>query len=336
MTDFVNGNYTITDGEVSNDFNSNNCVISEELAELNNLSVGDTITLVNPDNTKLTYELTITGIYKENSDTSRDMTNMFTSSANTIITSDKVVEEILSDDEDLSVTITPTFILTSKEVAEDFANEVKEKGLSEYYTITNNVETVESATKSIKNVKTFATTFLVITLIIGGVVLFIINMINIRERKYEIGVLRTIGMKKSLVVIQFMTELLVVTIFGLLIGAGVGATCSVKVANNLLANEIENASSETENINKNFGRDMQDMPGTPEGNPEEETNESRKATRINGTKTIEEIDTINAIVDYKVLLELLGIGLLLTMISSISACIAIARFQPLQILKERS
>ena len=358
MIDFISGNYTIIDGEVSTDFDGSDCVISEELAELNEISVGDTITLVNPDNTKLTYELTVTGIYKENSNTSKDMSNMFTSSANTIITNSNVVEKMAADSEDLSLTVTPTFILTSKDVIEDFTNEVKEKGLSEYYTITNNVDTVESATKSINNVKTFATTFLIITLVIGGVVLFVINMINIRERKYEIGVLRTIGMKKSLVVIQFMTELLVVTLFGLLVGAGVGSTCSVKIANSLLANEIANANEEQENISKNFGHNGNNRPSEqPVEEVSEETKEQeteskstkeeekieeveekqeQKATRINGTKEIEKIDKINAIVDYKVLLELLGIGVLLTVVSSISACIAIARFQPLQILKERS
>ena len=344
MTDFINGNYTIVDGEVSTNFDSNDCVISEELAELNELKVGDKITLVNPDNSKLTYELTITGIYKENSDTSKDMSNMFTSSANTIITNSTVVEKMAADDEDLSLTVTPTFILTSKDVVEEFTKEVKEKGLSEYYKVTDNTDEVASATKSISNVKTFATTFLLITLIIGGVVLFVINMINIRERKYEIGVLRTIGMKKGLVVLQFMVELLVVTLFGLLVGAGIGATCSVKVANNLLATEIANASEEQENIDKNFGHggpqestnkeESEEKTTSDEKTKEEST--SKKATRINGTKEIEEIDKINAIVDYKVLLELLGIGVLLTIISSISACIAIARFQPLQILKERS
>ena len=337
MTDFISGKYTITDGEVSTDFTANNCVISEELAELNKISVGDTITLVNPDKTSLTYKLTVTGIYKENTDTSNDMSNMFTSSANTIITNSTVVEKMASDYSDLSLTITPTFILTSKDVVDEFTAEVKEKGMSEYYKITDNVETVESATKSINNVKTFATTFLVITLIIGGVVLFVINMINIRERKYEIGVLRTIGMRKSLVVFQFMTELLIVTVFGLCIGAGIGATTSVSVANNLLETEIANAQEEKENINKNFGFGGMTPPDME--SPKEQSSETKaenKATRINGTKTIEEIDEINAIVDYEVLLELLGIGLLLTVVSSISACIVISRFQPLQILKERS
>ena len=333
MSDFITGNYTITEGEVSSDFTSNNCVVSEELATLNELKVGDTIKLVNPDNSKLTYEIIVSGIYKENSDQASDMRNMFSNSANTIITNSTMVEKILADDEDMGVTVTPTFILTSTEVAESFANEVKEKGLSEYYTVTDNVETVTGATKSISNVKTFATTFLIITLIIGGVVLLVINMINIRERKYEIGVLRTIGMKRITVITQFMFELLIVCVFGLLIGAGVGAVSSVSVANSLLANEIENASTDMEGINENFGGSMNRPPDVPDDKGDRGDRNNRN---FNGVVTIEQVDSMEAVVDFKVLLQLLAIGVSLTIVSSISSCVAIARFSPLTILKERS
>lgn len=324
MSDFINGNYTITDGEVSSDFESNGCVVSEELATLNEVKVGDTIKLVNPDNTKLTYEFVVSGIYKENSDQASDMRNMFSNSANTIITNSNIVEKILGDDSELGVTVTPTFILTSSDVASLFSAEVKEKGLSEYYQVTDNTETVGASTKSISNVKTFATTFLIITLIIGGVVLFVINMINIRERKYEIGVLRTIGMKKISVIGQFMFELLVVCIVGLLIGAGVGAMSSVSVANRLLENEISNASADMEDINKNFGGSMNDS------RPDKPNN-----MKFSGVVNIEQVDTMEAVVDFKVLMQLLLIGVSLTVVSSISSCVAIARFSPLTILKER-
>ena len=317
MRDFIDGKYIITDGEVNSDFESNSCVISEELATLNDLKVGDTITIVSPNDEKVTYELVISGIYKENSDISEDMSVMFSSSANTVITNHTVIEKLKEQDEKFTATITPTYILKNKEVVELFEKEVKEKGLSEYYTITNNLETITSATKSIVNVKKFAITFLLITLAIGGVVLFVINMINIRERKYEIGVLRTIGMKKSTLITQFMIELIIVCVIGLSLGAFIGSKLSVNVANNLLQNEINNSKVEYQNVNKNFGgRDID-------------------FNKI-GIANIEQIDKIDAIVDIKVLFELLGIGLLLTIISGISSLIAIARFQPLQILKERS
>ena len=94
-----------------------------------------------------------------------------------------------------------------KDDIEAFANEVKEKGLNDYYTVNTNLDELENATKSVENVRTFSTTFLIIALIIAAVVLFVINMINIRERKYEIGVYRTIGVSKFKLTTQFILEL---------------------------------------------------------------------------------------------------------------------------------
>ncbi|MCR4581865.1 MAG: ABC transporter permease [Bacilli bacterium] len=318
MKDFINGNYTIIEGNISDDFNSKNCIISEELATLNELKVGDTITIVDTNNEKNTYEFTITGIYKENTDDAKDTTTMFTNSANKIITNVNAIKEILTNNENLTPNIDPVFIIKDKESVEKFEAEVKEKGLSDYYKVSNNLEDIENATKSITNVKVFATTFLIITLVIGGVVLAVINMINIRERKYEIGVLRTIGMKKYKLALQFMLELLIVCLVSLGIGAGVGAYASVPVANNLLASEIKNNTEENDNIKGNFGiRDFE------------------KDFDF-GVAKVDEVDNINAVVDIKVLGELLGLGILLTLVSSLASMIAISRFSPLNILKERS
>ncbi len=324
MKDFINGSYQITDGEVSDDFASASCVISEELATLNELSVGDKITLVDVDNDKNTYEFTITGIYKENTDESNNMASMFSNSANEIITNVNAIKNILSKNEDLSATITPTFILNSKDDIEKFNKEVEDKGISEYYTLVNNLEQIENATSSIDNVKNFATTFLIITLIIGSVVLVVINMINIRERKYEIGVLRTIGMKKIKVSCQFMLELLIVCIVSLMLGALIGAFTSVPVANSLLKNEIENTTTSYDDVSKNFGINNGDRPAD-------------NGHKYNfGIAQIKQVDKIDAVVDFKVLGELLGIGVLLTLLSSLASMITISRFSPLTILKERS
>ena len=349
MKDFINGTYTITDGEVSSDFESNNCVISEELATLNNLKVGDTITIVDPKTTSNTYELIVSGIYKESSDTSSDMTSMFTNSANNIITNVKFIKTILEKNSDLEATITPTFIIKDKESVELFEKEVSEKGLSEYYKVTNNLEEIESATEVVNNVKIFATTFLIITLAIGGIVLVVINMINIRERKYEIGVLRTIGMKKSKVSIQFMSELLIVCIISLVIGAFGGSLLSVPVSNMLLSNEIENANSKYNDISNNFGRGPREFIDDRNNNREETTVENKETNNNEtvkeevkeekydfGIANISEIKSMDAVVDFKILLKLLGIGVSLTLLSSLATMIAISRFSPLTILKERS
>lgn len=317
MSEFVSGNYKVTDGEVFEDFDSNNCLINSELATLNNLKVGDTITVT--DTASNIYDLVISGIYEEKEETDSGM-KMFANSANTIITSSNFISKMSETNQDLAVTTSPTFILTSSAVVDKFSSELTSKGLNENLTVQTNLDQVENATSTISNVKTFAVTFLIITLIIGAVVLLIINMINIRERKYEIGVLRTIGMKKSKVCLQFVLELLIVAFSSLLLGAFTGAMVSVPVSNSLLKNEITASQESSNNIQENFGHG---------GNKQNDR-------KFNGVANVEAFDSIDATVDMKVLLELLGIGLSLTLISSLSAILSIEKFLPLTILKERS
>ena len=314
MNEFISGSYKITDGEIFTDFTSNNCLINSEFATINNLKVGDTITFT--DDNDNTYQLVISAIFEE---ASSDNKSMFSSSANTIITSSSFINKMSTTNSELKVSVNPTFILTSKDVVDKFSSELTSKGLDENLMVTTNLESIDESVSTISNVKTFAVTFLVITLIIGAAVLLIINMINIRERKYEIGVLRTIGMKKTKVCLQFILELLIVALASLLLGAGIGSFASVPVSNKLLANEIATSKNENNNIRENFGK-----------------NDKFNDKKFNGVARVEAFDSINATVDVKVLLELLAIGLSLTLISSISATVSIQKFSPLTILKERS
>lgn len=242
---------------------------------------------------------------------------MYSQSANKIITGSGVIDLLVQDDSTLVANITPSFIVESKDVVDLFIEEVRQKGLNEYYTINTNLEELESATKSIENVKTFATTFLIITLIISSIVLFVINMINIRERKYEIGVFRTIGVSKFKLTMQFVLELLIVSIVMLIIGVTCGSYLSKPIGNLLLQNEIEDAKVQEQEISDNFGKGPMDM-------------------EFKGNIQVQEIETIDAVVDVNVVMELLGIGVLLTLISSLASMISIQRFSPLTILKERS
>lgn len=247
MTDFINGSYTIIEGEVSNDFTQNNCVINEELATLNEISVGDTISFQDSNNEK-NFLFIVTGIYSDNKESDNPM-SLFSNSANTIITNTSAIIHI-EEELSTSATINPTFVLTNEDVLEDFEEELKEKGLNEYFTLQTNLDSANSSLSTISNVSSFATTFLIITLIIGTIILFVINMINVRERKYEIGVLRTIGMKKQTLTLQFVFELLMITIVSLVIGASIGMIASVPVSNKLLENEIRTSQNEQTTIEK--------------------------------------------------------------------------------------
>ena len=58
--------------------------------------------------------------------------------------------------------------------------------------------------------------------------------------------------------------------------------------------------------------------------------------QFNNRGQVETIDSIEAVVDFTVVMQLLGIGILLTLMSSLASMISIQRFSPLTILKERS
>ena len=322
MEDFQKGNKSVTDGQMITDFSEFECVINEELATLNNVKVDDTIKLKN-SNTGKTYDFKVVGIYKESNDTD-DTQSMYSKSVNTIIVGADLVKKLIEDDSSIVTNITPSFVLKGEKYIDKFSKELESKGLNESYTLSTNLDEIEGATKSIQNVGTFATTFLVITLIISSVVLLIINMINIRERKYEIGVFRTIGLSKIKLTTQFIIELAIVSLVGLMIGAGLGACASKSVGNYLLKSELEEIETSNNKQMSNFG--SFDKNG---GKPNINFN-FNKGVQIN------QIDSINAVVNYVVLLELLGIGLFLTLISSLSSMISINRFSPLTILKERS
>ncbi|MBE6147506.1 MAG: ABC transporter permease [Firmicutes bacterium] len=333
MSEFINGTYTmseITDNAWEVAFDGNYVFINKELADYNELSLNNKIKLEDEEGN--TYEFEIIGIFEDNEELEDSMMSMFSNSANTILTNANTLVNIDNSNDSIKGSINPTFIIDDYENAETIQNDFYEKGLDETYVVQTNQETAEAGVTSVKNVKSFATTFLIITLLIGGVVLFILNMINIRERKYEIGVFRTIGISKLKLTMQFASELLVVAFVALIIGAGIGATMSKPVSNSLLSSEIESATNNSEQMKNNFGG-MENMPGgrgdKPEGNAPD-------FNKMSGVPSIQAYDSIDAVVNVTVILELLVIGLSLVFVSSLASMISIQRFSPLTILKERS
>lgn len=329
MNEFIEGSYEmieIADDAWEKAFSGNYVFINKELASYNDLNINDAIKLEDKDGN--VYQFTIIGIFKENeSDVSGPM-DLFAGSANTIITNASALATIAESNSNIRDSIRPTFIIRNYSDKEAIQAEFYEKGLDENYIVETNEETATAGLSSIKNVQSFATTFLVITLIIGSIVLFVINMINIRERKYEIGVLRTIGISKSKLTLQFVFELLIVGFVALMIGAGVGAVMSKGISNTLLSSEINSSQESSEKIKGNFG-------GKDSFGPLDD-NGSRKSLGEKGRPKVEAYESIDAVVNIEVLAELLGIGLTLILISSLAAMVSIQRFSPLTILKERS
>ena len=273
MTEFVEGTCTIEDGAVFEAGTSEKvCIISDELAAYNDLEVGDKITVCSTDDEDETVKLEIVGIYS-NSQASAQASGFggmggrgmsMADPANYIYVSYNTLAAIAEDSEGFSGTVEGTYVLADYESYEAFQEEVVELGLSDEYTVSSSdVTAYEQSAEPLENLAKFAGYFLIVIMVIGAVIMVVLNIFATRERKYEIGVLAAIGMKKWKIAVQYTTELLLVTFIAVFIGTGIGAAGSVPITNALLEKQVENQSNSKEKQIENFARG--EMPNDRNG-----------------------------------------------------------------------
>ena len=233
-----------------------------------------------------------------------------------------------------------TYAFDSVSDYEKFQDEVKEMGLSDDYTVSSSdLTSYEESLEPLQHLSEYAGYFLMVILAIGAVILIVLHIFAIRERKYEIGVLAAIGMKKWKIAVQFLTESLCITFCALIIGSGIGAVSSVPVTNHLLAQQIESSSSFGQE--QWFGRETgaqgsTEAPEQPGGSKEKaEAPEVSNAGGPGFAQAANYVSSISSATDMQVILEMMGIGILLTLISGCTALIFIMRYDPLKILSNR-
>lgn len=319
IENFINGTSKITSGSmITKDDEENHIVISEELATQNDLEVGDEITFYLPSDSSITYTFEITGIFETTDDSASDdfMNINVLNAQNQIYTTVTAINNILEDDNS-SNSLNATIYLKNQDDLEAYAEEVKDKGLSDYYTLSDNTDEITSTLTPIKNISNFSMTFLIIILIVGAIILAVINILNIRDRKYEIGVLRAIGMSKTKLILSLLTELFIVTVIAFIIGIIGGKLLSQPVTNKMLENEINSQQVQTENTRENFG-----------GRGFERPNERR------ATQNYE--DSLTVTLDAKTVIILFSFGLILVIVSGSASAIFITKYNPNQILRNQT
>ncbi len=352
--DFVDGNKKITDGTmIDKDNTSNEIVISEELATENDLAVGDTVTFTNTNDDTITYDLKVVGIYEivtDTATTSAGPGRMQGNSSNQIYTNLTVLNKIVEDDGTDTTSYSMSSSISSKfyiayEDLDSFTTAVRDLGVSDYYNIANNEDEITTTLEPIKSIASFSLTFLIVILVVGGIVLTIINLFNIRERKYEIGVLRAIGMTKTKVTMQLVSEIFIVALMALIVGTTAGTLLSQPVSNYMLSNEIESYTTSQDNISENFGGEGFSRPGF--NGSEDSSSSDNSASNPNGSNrpsgnmrgnTLSADDYVSSLevhTDFITIIELFGVSLLLTIISGVTAVMFVNKYEPNKILQNR-
>ncbi len=269
LTDFIEGNRKIVSGSVYTDINE--CVISSELANQNGLSVGDSFdVLTSKKDVSQTLNLTISGIYLDaipNSEMA--MLNATQNRRNDIMVSLETLKQLSSDKYDID----GTFILSDPNAVDAFTAELYEKGLSEAYYISTNVADYQQVAAPAEGITNIVRVFMAVVLVLGGSILLFLSLITIRERKYEIGILRAKGMSKLKITIQIFTENIAIILTCLVLAMSMGIIIAQPVSDMLLQQQLEELDKQQDNSknyyeglfisddspNKEFGSNIQDL-----------------------------------------------------------------------------
>lgn len=193
----------------------NKIMIHEKFAQLNNVNLGDKIKLSQEGKT---LELEVVGIYSgEKTNTFNGLSSDFIE--NTVYTDYKSSQELSNLIANNKVT-SVEYGVEDPTKLDDVIKTVENLGLSNL-TVSKSNKNYELITSSVESITKITNMIRMGSVVVGVVILSLILMFWVRERTYEIGILLSLGTSKVNLVLQFIVEVLLVTIFGLMIALGI-------------------------------------------------------------------------------------------------------------------
>ncbi|ODJ52377.1 hypothetical protein BFR40_05835 [Brochothrix thermosphacta] len=301
------------------DKNTNNVMIESTLAEQNDLKVGDTFKITNATDTSVTYKMIVKGIY-ETSEVAdgMDMNFAFMDPVNTIYTS-YTFANTMKGSTYKNTADSATYTLAQPKQLTAFVKQANKLIDTDTFELQTNDSLYQQMLKPISNITSFSENIVLLVSVAGTIILALIVMLTIRERKYEIGVLLALGENRFKVIAQFFTELILVLSLSHVIAGFSGSYVGNIVGEQLLAQETE--STTTSNTSKFEG-------GAPNGGggPGQGGEMAEKA------KQPDEIKSLDITLSLTELLELGGLGLGICFLSVLIASVGIIRLQPKNIL----
>lgn len=341
VADFTSGTSEIKKGVgITSDTADNSAVISSDLADENDLSVGDTFTVsTTVDDTETSYTLTVVGIYDNSSTaTTAQMMSNASNPQNNIYTNLTTANTMKGETDTLDSAV---YTLSNPKNMDAFVKEIKSDIDTDSYSVTSSDEIYEQMLSPLNNISSIAQNIVILVAVAGAVILTLIVILSIRERRYEIGVLMSLGENRLKIIGQFFTELLMVTVVSLVIASFAG-----NFVGNALGNQLLSSSTSTEQTTQNAG------PGA--GGPGQDTKSSDSNTDTNSnqkpsapgngggrgmgnmvamaTSSSQEIDDLDIKLTGTDVAKLGGIALLISFVSTILASIGIIRMKPKDIL----
>ena len=205
----------------------NKIMIHKKFAELNNVNLGDKIKLSQEGKT---LELEIVGIYSgEKTNTFNGLSSDFIE--NTVYTDYKSSQELSNLIANNKVT-SVEYGVEDPTKLDDVIKAVENLGINNLMVSKSN-KNYELVTSSVESITKITNMIRIGSVVVGVVILSLILMFWVRERTYEIGILLSLGTSKVNLVLQFIVEVLLVTIVGLMIALGIEIATIKYLASNV-------------------------------------------------------------------------------------------------------
>lgn len=225
---FLNGTYTLKEGRHIQPDDSYAVLISKELADKNGLTVGDDITMYDLDSdSENTFE--IVGIFSGTEGMSKDAMMADGIAAN---------QGYIDRNSYLKIWHETTLELGSLDVYVDSAENVQDvletiQNLPEIkdktFTYSTDTENFDLISNLLSSIQTMVDTAVVVIAVTGAAIIVLLLVLWTRGRKKEAGILMAVGRSKLEIVLQFLTENILIGIPAVAASLGLTALLADKV-----------------------------------------------------------------------------------------------------------
>ncbi|OBY76385.1 permease [Paenibacillus sp. KS1] len=288
-------------------------LVEKQLAEQNNLQVGDQLKIQAQDETS-TIDLEIIGIYEMSTiDSNMESAPPLFHPSNKVYVSYGSLKELSENKESKGIPIDQAiYYLNDPNHIEDFKAEGQKTGIdfdlfkldahdALYRKMVGPIENVASTSKWIIYLVSFA----------GAIILGLIITLAIKERRKELGILLAIGEKKGKLIGQLLVEVLCIAALAFSLSVFTGGIVSQKMGDSLLQNEVASYDQD-EKAENNPGFSFGMIPDQGQD--------------------VEPIHDIDVRVTSEDMLKLGLLGLVIAIFSTILPALSILRLNPKDIL----
>lgn len=233
--------FTIKEGKNIEENDKNSIIVHEEFAKQNNLKLGDEVDLELLDLEKSeeikSHKFKIIGIFSgKKQETYTGLSSDF--SENMVFVDYSTSQEILNKSENNKIANKILMYSSSAESTDLALNKLKELKIDESkYFVQKDSNAFEESLESVSGIKHMIK-IMTYSIMLGGIiVLSLILILWLRERIYEIGIFLSIGTSKIQIIMQFIFELLFISIPSIISSLFLGNVLIKVIAGGLINSE---------------------------------------------------------------------------------------------------